>query len=155
MTMEVQQHRQRVMGPVDFLVVKFPGNKLTGKIAPELRKLEDSGIVRIIDLVFIRKDTEGKVESFEIADLGGDIGSAFQIFEGKVGEWLSQEDIEMIGDQLDNNSWAGALLFENLWAIQTRNAILDAGGELIAQGRIAPELIDMVLQKAGSSKTEG
>jgi hypothetical protein len=152
MTMETMQ-KQRVMGPVDFLVVRFPGNKFTGRIAPELRALEDSGTVRVIDLIFIRKDEEGNVESFEVADLGGEGENAFQDFRDKVGGWLSQDDVELIGEDLPNNSSAGVLLFENLWAIKLKEAMLESGGELVAQGRISPELIDMVREKSGSSKT--
>jgi hypothetical protein len=150
--MEAQQ-KQKVMGPVDFLVVKFPGNKFTGTIAPEIRKLEDSGIVRVIDLVFIRKDYDGNVESFEVRDLGGEEESAYQTFSGKVAEWLSQDDIESIGSELPNDTSAGAILFENLWAIHLKEAMLDSGGELVAQGRIPPELIEQAMQKDGSSSS--
>ncbi|MBI0583445.1 MAG: hypothetical protein ISF22_04375 [Methanomassiliicoccus sp.] len=150
--METQQ-KQRVMGPVDFLVVRFPENRFTGKIAPEIRKLEDSGIVRVIDLVFIRKDQEGNVESFEISDLGGEDENAFQTFSGKVGEWLSQEDIESIGSELPDNSSAGAILFENLWAVNLKEAMLDSGGELVAQGRVSPDLIEQVRKKNEPSRS--
>ncbi len=152
MTMETMQ-KQRVMGPVDFLVVRFPGNRFTGRIAPEIRRLEDSGTVRVIDLIFIRKDEEGNVESFEVADLGGEAENAFQIFAGKTGEWLSQDDVESIGEELPNNSSAGAILFENLWAIRLKEAMLESGGELVAQGRISPELIEKVGQKMESSRS--
>ncbi len=65
MTMETQQATREVIGPVDYLIVRFPGNKFTGKIAPELRRLQDSGIVRVIDIILVRKDEKGNVESFE------------------------------------------------------------------------------------------
>jgi uncharacterized membrane protein len=149
--METHQQKQRVMGPVDWLVVKFPGNKFTGRIAPEMRNLEDSGIVRVIDLVFIRKDQDGNVETFEISDLGGEEENAFQTFSGEVNEWLSQDDIDSIGSEMPNNSSAGAILFENLWAIKLKEAMLDSGGELVAQGRVSPELIEKVRQKIDSS----
>ena len=143
------QRQQRAMGPVDYLVVRFPGNRLTGKIAPELRRLEDSGIVRVIDLVFIRKDEQGDVETLEIADLGGELGNAFQTFKGTVGEWLSQGDIEVISDELPHNSSAGAILFENLWAARLREAVLESGGEMVSYGRIPSELIEATREKAG------
>jgi hypothetical protein len=147
----METHQQRTMGPVDYLVVRFPGSRLTGKIAPELRRLEDTGIVRVIDLVFIRKDKDGNVESFEINDLGGEEENAFQSFSGRVNEWLSQDDIESIGSDLPNDSSAGAILFENLWAVKLKEALLDSGGELVAQGRIPPELIEKVRVKIASS----
>lgn len=152
MTMEYQQI-SKVMGPVDFLVVRFPGNKFTGRIAPELRSLEDSGTVRVIDLIFIRKDEEGNVESFEVEDLGGEEENAFQDFSEKTGGWLSQDDVETIGEELPNNSSAGAVLFENLWAIRLKEAMLESGGELVAQGRVSPDLIEQVQQKNESSRS--
>jgi hypothetical protein len=151
--MESYQHKQAVMGPVDWLVVRFPGNRLRGKIAPELRRLEDAGIVRVIDLVFIRKDQDGNVASFEISDLGGENENTFHVFSSRVDEWLSQEDIDSIGSELPNNSAAGAILFENLWAVRLKEAMLDSGGELIGQGRVSPELIDKVREKIESTRS--
>jgi Family of unknown function (DUF6325) len=151
--MEAPQ-KHKVVGPVDFVVLRFPGNKFNGKIAPELRNLEDNGIVRVIDLILIRKDEEGNVESFEIADLEGEVGQAFQNLIGRTGAWFSQNDVEIIGEELPNNSSAGALLFENLWAIKFKEAILDSGGELVAQGRIPPEQLDMVMEMTSPSRTE-
>ena len=122
-TVEVQKGSERVMGPVDYLVVLFPENRLTGKIAPEMRRLVDSGIVRVIDLLVVRKDGSGNVESFEASEIGGDAEEA-------------------IGEQMPNNSIAAAMLFENLWAIGVKAAMMDAGGKLLEQGRIPPELIE-------------
>ncbi len=142
------------MGPVDWLVVRFPGNRFKGRIAPEIRRLEDSGIVRVIDLVFIRKDKDGNVAAFEIDELGGEDENAFNIFSGRVDEWLSQDDIDSIGRDLPNDSSAGAILFENLWAIRLKEAMLDAGGEVIAQGRVPPELIEQARQMIRSSRSK-
>lgn len=152
--METHQRRQQVMGPVDWLVVRFPGSRFTGRIAPEIRRLEDSGIVRVIDLVLIRKDEEGNVASFEVNDLGGEDESAFQAFSGKVDEWLSQDDIDSIGNDLPSNSAAGAILFENLWAIKLKEALMDAGGEMVAQGRVPPELVEKARENIRSSRLE-
>ncbi len=142
MTVEVQKESEKVMGPVDFLVVLFPENKLTGAVAPEIRKLEDSGIVRVIDLLIIRKDDDGNIESFEVSEIGGEAEEAYQAFAPKTKGWLSMDDAEAIGEDMPNGSVAAALLFENLWAIGVKKAMLDSGGELIAQGRIPPELIE-------------
>lgn len=141
-TVEVQKEAERVMGPVDYFVVLFPENRLTGKIAPEIRKLVDSGIVRVIDLLIIRKDEGGGVESFEVSEIGGEAEEAFQAFAPRAKGWLSQEDVEAIGEEMPSNTVAAAMLFENLWAVGVKKAMLDSGGELIEQGRIPPELID-------------
>jgi len=130
------------MGPVDYFVVLFPENRLTGKIAPEIRKLVDSGIVRVIDLLIIRKDGNGNVESFEVSEIGGEAEEAFRAFAPRMKGWLSKEDVEAIGDNMPRNTVAAAMLFENLWAVGVKRAMLDSGGELIEQGRIPPELIE-------------
>ena len=78
MTMETQQATREVIGPVDYLIVRFPGNKFTGKIAPELRRLQDSGIVRVIDIILVRKDEKGRSSPSRWTDLPGEAGDAFR-----------------------------------------------------------------------------
>ena len=141
-TVEVQKGQERLMGPVDYLVVLFPEGGLTGKIAPELRRLSDSGIIRVIDLLIIRKDADGDVESFEVSEIGGELEEALQAFEPKAKGWLSQEDVESISDDMPNRSVAAALLFENTWAVGVKKAVIDSGGKMFEQGRIPPELIE-------------
>jgi len=134
----------KVMGPVDYLMVRFPGNKFSGKIAPELERLEKKGIIRVIDLVLIVKDENGKLDIFEAAKLGGEVGAAFNELAKHTDEWFSEGDIEVIAESLPKNSAAGLLLFENVWAIKFKEALLDADAELIDMGRIPPETIEQV-----------
>jgi len=134
----------KVMGPVDYLMVRFPGNKFSGKIAPELERLEKKGIIRVIDLVLIVKDENGKLDIFEAAKLGGGVGAAFNELSKHTDEWFSQGDIEVIAESLPKNSAAGLLLFENVWAIKFKEALLEADAELIDMGRIPPETIEQV-----------
>jgi hypothetical protein len=141
--------KENIMGPVDFVVVLFPGNKFNGKIAPELFRLQNEGIVHVIDLVFVQKDGHGNVTSIEAKDLGGEAGDAFSKFAHKVREWLSLDDIEAIGESLPNNSSAVALLFENTWAVHFKQAILDSEGVLVTQGRIPGDLVAKVIAEKG------
>ena len=124
------------MGPVDYLVVKFPGNKFNGEIAPELAKLERNGIIRIIDLAFVLKDTKGNVMITEAKDMGEKTGDAFSAFAKAVSdaEWFSIDDIEAIAAGLPLNSSAAILLFENTWAIQFKEALLNSGAETDRSG---------------------
>ena len=137
------------MGPVDYLVVKFPGNKFSGEIAPELAKLERNGIIRIIDLAFVLKDTKGNVVITEAKDVGGKTGDAFSAFAKAVSdaEWFSIDDLEAIAKGLPDNNSAAILLFENTWAIHFKEALLNSGAELVDQGRIPSEVIRSVEQK--------
>lgn len=134
----------KVMGPVDYLMVRFPGNKFSGKIAPELTRLEKKGIIRVIDLVFIVRDEHGKLVIAETESLGGEVGAAFNELSKNTREWFSEGDIEVIAATLPNSSSAALLLFENVWAIQFKEALLDADAELIDMGRIPPETIEKV-----------
>ncbi len=134
----------KVMGPVDYLMIKFPGNKFTGKIAPELLRLEKEGLIRVIDLVFIMKDENGKLAILEPGNLGGEAGAAFNELSKNTHEWFSEGDIEAISESLPKNSSAGLLLFENVWAIKFKEYLLEADAELIDMGRVPPENIKKV-----------
>ena len=132
------------MGPVDYLVLMFPGNQFRGEIIPELSRLEKNGTIRVIDLVLVVKDARGKILINEVKNLGGKAGDAFSSFAEKTREWMSQGDIEAIAGVLPNNCSAGILLFENTWAIPFKAALLRAGAELVDMGRIPPEAIRKV-----------
>jgi hypothetical protein len=138
---------EKVMGPVDYIVILFPGNKFSGKIAPELEKLQLNGIIRIIDLVFILKDKNGRAIFTEARNLGGKEGEAFKSFTTNLGEWLSEDDIEDIGELIPKNSAAAALLFENTWAVNFKKSLLDADAKLITQARIPGEQVEKVMKE--------
>jgi len=132
---------EKIMGPVDYLMIRFPGNKFTGKIAPELIDLEKKGIIRIIDLVMILKDANGKLGIVEAKNLEGEAGAAYRELAKRTDEWFSEGDIEALATSLANNTSAALLLFENVWAIKFKAALLEADAELIDMGRIPPETI--------------
>lgn len=129
------------MGPVDYLMIRFPGNKFTGKIAPELNDLEKKGIIRVIDLVMILKDANGKLMIVEAKNLEGEAGAAYRELAKRTDEWFSEGDIEALAVSLANNTSAALLLFENTWAIRFKEALLEADAELIEMGRIPPDII--------------
>jgi len=134
------------MGPVDYVIVGFPGNKFSGEIAPELANLEKKGIIRVIDLVFVLKNETGKVLITEAKNLGGDTGDAFSRFAENASEWFSLDDIEAIAEELPINSSAGIILYENTWAVHFKEAVLNSKGVLLDQGRIPAEIISSVMQ---------
>jgi hypothetical protein len=145
-TEKVTQKASKIMGPVDYLVVRFPGNKFSGLIAPEIVKLEKNGIIRVIDLAFVLKDAKGKIVTTEVKNLSGVEGDAFSVFAKKVHEWFSEDDIEALAESLPNNCSAAVMLFENTWAIPFKDALIKTGAELVDQGRIPSELIRKVEQ---------
>ena len=129
------------VGPVEYVVIEFPGNQFNGEVAPALARLVESGTVRIIDLVFVLKDADGNVTSLEYDELG-EVAAAFADIDGDADGMLSDEDVAEIAAGLHDNSSALLLLFEDSWAKEFTAAVLDSGGELVAGGRIPRDLID-------------
>jgi hypothetical protein len=126
-------------GPLEYIVVGFPGNKFTGEIAPELIALVDSGTVRVLDLIFIGKDADGSVVSFEIDEL--DELAGFADLDADVGGLISPADIEYVAAALEPNSSAALLIWEDLWAAPFAEAVRRADGVLLEGARIPHELL--------------
>ncbi|MFJ4203960.1 DUF6325 family protein [Streptomyces sviceus] len=124
------------MGPIDYLVVEFPGNRMTGEGLPLLVDLVDRGLIRILDLTFIRKDADGSVSGLEIGDLAGDGELDLAVFEGASSGLLGQDDLEEAANALEPGNSAGVLIYENLWAAPFAAALRRGGAELVASGRI-------------------
>jgi hypothetical protein len=124
------------MGPIDYLVVEFPGSQVTGEGLPLLVDLVDRRIVRILDLVFIRKELDGSVSGVEIADLDADGQLDLAVFEGVSSGLIGADDVEEAGSVLEPGSSAGIIIYENLWAAPLAAAIRRGGGQMVASGRI-------------------
>ncbi len=124
------------MGPVDYLVIEFPGNKMTGEGLPLLVDLVDRGIIRILDLVFVTKDLDGTVAGMAIADFDGDGQLDLAVFEGATSGLLDDEDIAEAGGVLEPGSSAGILVYENTWAAPFARELRRGGAQLVASGRI-------------------
>jgi uncharacterized membrane protein len=125
-----------ITAPVDLVLFGFPGNKFTGDVAPALADLVSSGTVRILDLVFITKDADGNVVGIELDQLGGDVAAGFEAIDGEVSGLLTDEDIAAAGDELEPNSSAALLIFENTWASKFVSAVRAADGFVVAHERI-------------------
>ena len=124
------------IGPIDYLVVEFPGNRMTGESLPIIIDLVDRDIIRVLDLVFVRKDEDGSVAAVTVADLDGDGTFDLAIFEGASSGLLLKDDIDEAGTVLRAGSSAAVLLYENLWAAPLAAALRRSGAELVASGRI-------------------
>ncbi|MBP5871971.1 DUF1269 domain-containing protein [Streptomyces sp. LBUM 1486] len=130
------------MGPIDYLVVEFPGSRMTGEGLPLLVDLVDRGLIRILDLVFVRKNDDGSVTGLEIADFTGDGELDLSVFEGASSGLLGQDDVEEAAVALRPGSSAGILVYENRWAAPFAAALRRGGAELVASGRIpVPALV--------------
>ncbi|GEL93412.1 DUF6325 family protein [Cellulomonas composti] len=130
-----------VMGPVDYLVVEFPKDRLDGTAFPLLVDLVDRGIIRVLDLAFVTKDADGIVTGVELHDLdtSGDVDMT--IFAGASSSLLGDDDLEEVGAALEPGSAAGVLVYENAWAAPFAAALRKGGGQLVAGGRIPIQAI--------------
>jgi uncharacterized membrane protein len=126
------------LAPVEHVVIGFPGNRFTGAIAPALADLVERRVVRILDLVFVKKDDDGTVTSFEFDQL--DEVREFAAIEGDAGELLSDDDVLELAEPIPHGSSALFVVWEDLWAARLGRAVRDAGGELLAGGRLPHQL---------------
>jgi Family of unknown function (DUF6325) len=143
------------MGPVDFLIVEFPGTRLTGKGLPLLIDLVDRGIIRILDLVFVRKLTDGSVTAVALTDLDVEGRLYLAVFEGASSGLVDRGDIEEAGRILDPGSTAAVLVYENLWAAPLAVELRRGGGQLVASGRIPVQSLLAALDAADAGGAGG
>lgn len=138
-------------GPVDVVMLKFTGNKFNGGIAPALRDLVVRDLVRIIDLMFVYKDTDGTVGSIELGGLGPDLDPAFVGIDGQFGGGMfDAEDVDEVAMGLEPGNSMAVLAVENRWAIPFVNAVRDAGGELVDQARVPSDVVDAMRRDASA-----
>src|SRR4051812_15426419 len=135
--------KERVMeaAPVEYMIVAFPGNRFRGEIAPALKELVDSGTIKIIDLTFVGKDEDGSVVTFEVADLDPDVQEALESLGAEVSGLFNEEDLMAAAEELEPNTSAALLVWEDLWAGRLAQALRDAGGELLDLGRVPHEVV--------------
>jgi hypothetical protein len=127
------------LGPIDYVVVEFPGSRMTGEGLPLLVDLVDRGIIRILDLLFVKKELDGSVKAVAIADFDKDGRLDLAVFEGASSGMLGQDDVDEAGGVLEPGSSAGILIYENRWAAPFAAALRRGGGQLVASGRIPHE----------------
>jgi hypothetical protein len=135
------------MGPVDYVVVEWPGKQPTGEAAPILLDLVDRGLIRVLDLAFITKDEDGNVAGLEIAELGDDV-EELKVFEGASSGLLGDDDTAAAAEALEPGTSAALLVYENRWAAPFASAVRRSGGQLVAGGRIPVQSILAALDAA-------
>jgi hypothetical protein len=127
------------MGPISYLVVEFPGNKMTGEGFPLLVDLVDRGIIRILDLVFVTRETDGTVRAIDLRDIDHDGQVDLTVFEGASSGLLDESDLADAAPVIEPGSSAGILIFENRWATQFTQALRRGGAQLVAAGYITQD----------------
>ncbi len=145
------------LGPVDYLVVEFPSDRanFSGEMASELSALVERGVVRILDLLFLKKNPDGSVEGFESHDFGDDELGELRGLETALAMLLAEEDVESIGAALEPGSVAAVLVWENVWAAPFGSAVRRSGGQLVASGRIPIQALAAALEAEAETAKEG
>jgi len=128
------------MGPIDWMLIEFD-QPLTGQAAPPLFDLVERGLIRILDVMFIRKLSDGSVQALEISDLPGDEAVHVDVFDGLATGMLGEEDLAAAGEALEVDTRAIMLVFENTWAAPFAIALREAGGLIVDSGRIPVQSI--------------
>jgi hypothetical protein len=141
------------LGPVDWLVVEFPGSRFNGEIAPALDDLVERGIIRVLDLLVLKKDTDGSLEAFELADLDESEIGQLRAYEAELAMLLGEDDVAAVAEALEPGSTAACIVYENTWAAPFASAMRRAGGQLVADGRIPVQalLAASAVQDAGGA----
>lgn len=135
------------LGPVDYIVVEFPGSKFNGEIAPALMDLVDKNIVRVLDLVILTKEADGTIDAIEISDLDDSEVGSLREMETELAELLSEDDLLNIAEAIEPGSSAAVLIWENTWAVPFATAVRHSGGHLVAGGRIPIQQLALALEE--------
>ncbi|MFF3210304.1 DUF6325 family protein [Streptomyces sp. NPDC002886] len=128
------------IGPVDVAVVAFDGNRFNGDVAPALRELQESGVVRILDLTFVRKERDGAVSVVELAD--SEVADQFERVLGEEYDLLSDEDLETVAQGLAPESSALVVVWENAWATRLASAVRASNGQVLFMERIPRDSVE-------------
>jgi hypothetical protein len=133
------------MGPISYLVVEFPGNKMTGEGFPILVDLADRGVITILDLMFVRHDTDGSIRAIELRDIDRDGKFDLAVFEGASAGLLDDSDVQEAKSVITPGSSGGILIFENRWATPFTQALRRGDAQLVAAGYIPQDTIAAAL----------
>jgi hypothetical protein len=134
------------LGPVDYIVVEFPGSKFNGEIAPALDALVENGTIRVLDLIFLRKEDNGDLDVIELSDLDESEAGTLRNYETALAMLLSEDDVVAVAEAIEPGTTAAVLIWENLWAIPFGTAVRHSGGQLVAGGRIPIQAIAAALE---------
>lgn len=149
------QANTTAIGPVEYMIVAFPSSQARAEVAPAIQDLRSAGLIRVIDVGFVSKDADGNVTAEEIEDTESAAGRAFKAIEAEIGDLLNDDDLAQIGAELEPDSSAAILVWEDCWATKLKSAISDAGGVLLEIERIPGDVVNQALVYAMHSEGNG
>ncbi len=138
--------------PLDYAVIGFPGNRLKGEIAPEIYRLAEEGLIRIVDLIFISKDNDGQFTAFELNDLTDDEYTQFVPLAEHIDPLFTFEDVTSMASYVPPDYSALVILWQNIWTEKLRRAVAKADGQLLAHERIPAEVLKSVMAELAAQR---
>ena len=142
------------LAPVDWVVVEFPGSRFNGEVGPALADLVDRGVIRVLDLLLLKKGADGSVDAYELSDLDDNEVGELRAYAGELATVLSEEDVARAAVAVEPGTTAALLVWENTWAAPFVSGVRRSGGQLVATGRItAQALLDAVEEAADEEGT--
>ena len=132
------------LGPLEYTVIGFDGNRFNGEIAREIAAVVESGVIALVDLVFVAKDIDGNVKVLEVDNKEDPRFADFAPLLQGLSGLLTDEDVLKIGDSLVENQSALVVMFEHRWAVRVKKAIVGAGGVLVSRETVSPESLEML-----------
>jgi hypothetical protein len=130
-----------VHGPIDYILLEFRGDNLTGKAADALMDLVTNGTIRIFDLLVIRKDEDGSFSGIDVSDLSADSFGGFSVFAGVRSGILGEDDVQEAASALEAGTMAALIVYENTWAIPFVAAAREVGAQVVASARIPADVV--------------
>jgi len=138
------------IGPVEYIELAFPGNQFNGEILPALQELVNKDLINIIDLVIVKKDGDGAVTYVELAELDESEADLLEPLHAEVSDLLNADDIMLLAEELPNNYTAALLVWENSWATRFLEAVINAGGVMVANARVPHDVVMAAIEAANS-----
>ena len=131
-----------MLGPLEYIVIGFAGNKFDGSIAREIERVVESGTIRLIDIVFVGKDADGNAVILELDNKDDPRFAPFAAILGDRMALLTPEDLEHVASELPADTSGMVMLFEHRWAERIKEAMAEAGGFLVGRSVIPPEVLE-------------
>lgn len=139
------------LGPLEYAVIGFEGSHFTGEIWPEIRAIQDRGVVRLVDLVFVEKDANGKLSIVEVSNLSNEAARAYEAVMANIQGIMTAEDVAEAATCVPPASSAAVILFEHTWAIGLQKAVRRANGRLLSAGMVRPDTLETVEKELAST----
>ena len=142
------------IGSLEYVVIGFEDDQFTGEILPELNAIQEKGLIRVVDLLFVMKDTDGTVTVREVSELGDEELAAYDGIAGDLMGLFTAEDVEQLAEEIPPGTSAVVVLLEHTWAIGLTEAVRRAGGMLFTGGLVTPDALTQVRAELAAAKEE-